>query len=223
MSEIPDLQTLLIEVITRDGAAEYYLHTPLHRAGNDALVRVAVRRLVRGDGRRAHALVTDLGLVLAVAGKELVAEDFRRLLSVQGFEADLSAALAESEALRQRFQRVAMTGLMLLRNPLGGRRRVGGSDWGERRLFDQVRSAEPGFVLLRQAERELRREVCDVAAAGRYLEGLPRRMVRCRRLAQISPFVESWGPVDPGPAEAVETPGEALQRLHASLMGTGPV
>ena len=63
---------------------------------------------------------------------------------------------------------------MLLRNPLGRGRRVGGRDWGERRLFDQVRARDPDFVLLRQAAREVRADLCDAAAALRYVEELAR-------------------------------------------------
>jgi ATP-dependent Lhr-like helicase len=220
-SEVPDAATCLVEVVPRQGAADHYLHTPLNRAGNDALARVAVLRLARDRGRPAHTLVTDLGLVVSVAGDEVGPDDWRRLLSADGFDADLSAALADSAALRSRFQRVALTGLMLLRNPLGRRPRVGGRDWGERRLFDKVRRGDPEFALLRQAEREVRREVCDGEAARRFAEELSRLALRCRRLARVSPFVEAWGPVSAGPADLVETPDEALRRLHAALMGTG--
>jgi ATP-dependent Lhr-like helicase len=156
--------------------------------------------------------------MLSAAG-EIAPDDWRRLLSADGFDADLSAALGDSAALRARFQRVALTGLMLLRNPLGRRQRVGGRDWGGRRLFDKVRQGDPNFVLLRQAEREVAREVCDGDAARDFATELPRWAVRCRRLARLSPFVEAWGPVEGGPAEQTDTPEEALRRLHAALMG----
>jgi ATP-dependent Lhr-like helicase len=220
VSEVPDAATLLIEVVPRQGAADHYLHTPLNRAGNDALARVVVRRLARDCGRPAQSLVADLGLVLSVAGSEIGPDDWRHLLSADGFDADLSEATRESPALRTRFQRVALTGLMLLRNPLGRRQRVGGHDWGERRLFDKVRQDDSAFVLLRQAERELRRDLCDAESGRAFALALPQQAVRCRRLARISPFVEAWGPVEAGPSEVVETPDEALRQLHAALMGT---
>ena len=220
VSEIPDAATCLIEVVPRQGATDHYLHTPLNRAGNDALARVAVARLMRDHGRPAQSLVTDLGLMISTAGGPIDPNDWRRLLAVDDFDPDLSESLRDSTVLRTRFQRVALTGLMLLRNPLGRKPRVGGRDWGERRLFDKVRRGDPHFVLLRQTEREVRREVCDGEAARRFAEELPRWAVRCRTLPRISPFVESWGPVDPGPTEAVQTPEEALRRLHAALMGS---
>jgi hypothetical protein len=37
----------------------------------------------------------------------------------------------------------------------------------------------------------------------------------------MSPFVESWTQVAAGPVESVESPADALRRLHASLTGVG--
>lgn len=218
VSEIPDTKTCLIEVVGNDAGAAYYVHTPLNRAGNDALARAAVLRLARDRGHAAASVVADLGFVLLFRG--LVAwlpEDFRRLLGATGFDADLTAALADSVTLRDRFRRVAFTGLMLLRNPLGRKRRVGGHDWAERRLFGQVRHAAPDFVLLRQAEREVRAECCDGETARTYACQLDQMTIRFRHLPQPSPFAEGWTQQAAGPAEMVTTPAEALRQLHAQL------
>src|SRR5262249_50999423 len=144
VSEIPEASTLLIEHV---GEA-YFFHTPLNRTGNDALARVLVRRLANDRGQSATSVVADLGFAVFVrGGSELSPEDWRALLAADQFQADLGAALAEAPTLKERFRRVAFTGLMLLRNPLGRRRRVGGRNWGERRLFDEVRRNDPDCVL----------------------------------------------------------------------------
>jgi ATP-dependent Lhr-like helicase len=222
VSEIPDAAACLVEAVHTEASSDYYVHTPLNRAGNDALARVAVLRLARDHGRSATSLVADLGFALSLrAGTDLDPDALRSLLRVDGFETDLDAALARSETLRERFRRSAIVGLMLLRNPLGQRRRVGGPDWAERRLFDQVQTTDPDFVLLRQARREVRAEVCDAGAARVFLEELPRLRLCCRRLAQPSPFVEAWTQLAAGPVESVESPDEALRRLHAALTGGG--
>jgi ATP-dependent Lhr-like helicase len=220
VSEVPDATMLLIEQVSRQGATDHYLHTPLNQAGNDALARVAVLRLARDQGRMAQSFVAGLGLLLSVAGGSIAPAFWRQLLDARRFEEDLSESLRESLALRSRFQRVALTGLMLLRNPLGRKPGVGGRDWGERRLFDRVRRTEPGFVLLRQAEREVCSELCDAEAARRYAEDLSRCAVRCRRLAGISPFVAAWGAVEPASEDPIESAAEVLRRLHTALMGT---
>jgi ATP-dependent Lhr-like helicase len=219
VSEVPDAATCLIECVPGGAGTDYYVHTPLNRAGNDALARVVQHRLQPHRRFAVLAVVADLGFLLSVDGADLTPDDWRRLFAAEGFDGDLDRALAASEALRERFRRTALTGLMLLRNPLGRRRQVGGRNWAERRLFEQVRAADPNFVLLRQAEREVRSECCDAGAARAFLEELPRRTLRCRWLSAASPFAENWTQALDGPSGAAETPAEVLQRLHAELTG----
>jgi ATP-dependent Lhr-like helicase len=220
VSEIPDATTCLVEIVGADAGPCYYVHTPLGRRGNDALARVVVRRRARACGRLVTSLVADLGFQFLAEGQpEMGPEELRELFAERDFDADLDAAVADSAALRERFRRVAFTGLMLLRRPLGGRRRVGGLDWAGRRLLGQVAGAEPDFVLLRQARREVRDEACDADAARAYVEGLTNRTIRCRRLAGPSPFAEGWTQTAPGPVETVEGPADALRRLRATLAG----
>ncbi|HZV05236.1 MAG TPA: DEAD/DEAH box helicase [Gemmataceae bacterium] len=222
VSEIPDAAGCLVEIVAHDCGIDCYVHTPLNRLGNDALVRVAVHRLARDVGRAADSLVADLGFALLIHGgidEEHCrsAEVLRKLLAAEDFEDDLESALQDSAALRERFQRVAQTGLMLLRQPLGQTRRVGGRDWGARRLFDKIQAYDRDFVLLRQARREILSEWCDAASAARYVRELEQLPIRCRFLSHPSPFVESWTQLEAGATERIETPAEALLRLQASL------
>jgi ATP-dependent Lhr-like helicase len=223
VSEIPDAASCSIEIVPHEGGVDCYFHTPLNRLGNDALARVAVHRLARDCGWNAESIVADLGFALLIHGGLIehgseIAGVLRSLLAVPDFEADLESALESSAALRERFQRVAQTGLMLLRQPPGQTRRVGGRDWAARRLFDKIRACDRNFVLLRQARREILSEWCDAAAAGRYVRQLEQLPLRCRRLSFPSPFAESWTQMAVGAAERVETPAEALLRFHAALM-----
>lgn len=218
VSEVPTPTTCLVEQVPTDDGCDHYVHTPLNRAGNDALARVAVHRLARQRGRTVLSLVADLGFLLVVPGPTLTPDGLRDLLALPGFDADLEAELADSLTLRERFRCTALTGLMLLRNPLGRRRRVGGRDWAERQLFERVRELDPDFVLLRQARRDVFSEALDLAAAQQYAALLPRRDIRCRRLAAVSPFAEHWSNAQPGPLATVDGPSDALLRLHGELM-----
>jgi ATP-dependent Lhr-like helicase len=222
VSEIPDAACCFIEIVPHDEGLDCYIHTPLNRLGNDALVRVAVYRLARDWGRAADSIVADLGFALLIHGniaehENRIADTLRALLDAVSFEADLEAALQDSAVLRERFQRVAQTGMMLLRQPLGQPRRVGGRAWGARRLFDKIRAWNHDFVLLRQARREILSEWCDTAAASRYVSQSEHLPLRCRYLSYPSPFVESWTQMAAGATERIETPDEALLRLHALL------
>jgi ATP-dependent Lhr-like helicase len=219
VSEVPDDTSLLVEVVPADDSVDHYIHTPLNRAGNDALARVAVWRLTHHRHCSASSQVADLGFVLSVEGRpELTADDLRFVLSVANFDADLTQAVTGSQVLRERFRGVALTALMLLRNPLGKRVRTGGNEWAERHLFDQVHAANPNFVLLRQARREVHEDWLDGPAARTFLEELPRRALRWRWLPGVSPLAEHWTQAAEGPVDSAESPVEALTRLHAMLM-----
>jgi Lhr-like helicase len=218
ISEVPDLKTLLCEIVAQDGGQAYYFHTPLNQAANDALARVVVTRLARDLELASHSVVADLGFAFHTRERRRLAlDELQTLCRPAAFHADLDAGLADSMIMRERFRRVALTGLMLLRNPLGKRRKVGGIQWAEQQLFDRVRAAEPEFVLLRQALREVRRECCDAVTAYKFVQELQHYHWQCRTLPDVSPFTESWSELVAGPSEDVDTPDEALQRLHEAL------
>jgi Lhr-like helicase len=220
VSEIPGPGGLLVECVPSPFGVDYFLHTPLHQPANDAVARVLCRRLLRARGLTAYSLAADLGCMLTLtAPAELGPDDWRHLLREEDFDTDLASAVAEAGLVRERFRQVALTGLMLLRNPIGRRRKVGGHDWAERRLFEQVTAVDLNFVLLRQARREVGQEVCDGAAALAYLGKLPGLAVRCRWLGCCSPFAEGWSRMEPAAAEPRESPEQALRRLHSALTG----
>jgi ATP-dependent Lhr-like helicase len=217
-SEIPTAGSVLVEVIQSGTMTEHYLHTPLPRSANDALARVAVRRLATYLDRSCTSLVADLGLLLCVEGPPLQPDQVRQLFRAEEFDTDLQRALADSISLRQRFSRVALTALMVLRNPLGRRRKVGGADWPAQRLFEHIRAEQPDFVLLRQAAREVRAEVCHLEPARAWAESLPNMPLRIRVLGAPSPFARGWSQAISGPGQSAQTPEEALRQLHAELM-----
>jgi ATP-dependent Lhr-like helicase len=193
LSEVPDESVCLIECVATEVGMDYYIHVPLHRAATDALARIVCLRIERDYHGRALALAADLGLLVSVSHcREISPDEWRRLLSLNGFADDLERALRNSQAVRERFRRTAHVGLMLLRNPLGKKRRVGGRSWAERRLYDQVLAHDADFVLLAQALRDLREEICDEKSAVAYVQEIARRPLRCRHLPCASPFAESW-------------------------------
>jgi Lhr-like helicase len=180
---------MLIESVAMQLCREYFLHTPLPRSANETLARVLLHRW---NGPAPHALAMDLGIYLLIPGEANIAmETWRQLLHAAGFAADFSAHLRCSDLVPQAFARIAQTGLMVLRNPAGRKRKVGGKDWTERRLFDQLRERAADFILLRQAEREAIQGTCDLNAAQAYVEQLLKLPIRVRHLAKPSPFGEA--------------------------------
>jgi ATP-dependent Lhr-like helicase len=219
VSEIPASHSCLIEIVADGFGITYYIHTPLNRPGNDAIARVLVARLARDAGISSTSITAELGVAILLARSvEIAASDWRHFLACDNFDEDLDRAADASNSLRECFRRCALVAFMLLRNPLGGPRRVGGSTYGEQRLFDQVRARDPQFVLLRQARADLYAERCHACQAYDFLRGLSRLSIHCRTLTQVSPFAQSWTHQEAGPVASTEAPAQILGELHARLM-----
>jgi ATP-dependent helicase Lhr and Lhr-like helicase len=192
ISEIPTLPSLLIETVSMQSCREYFVHTPMPRSANETIARVLMARWKLTRSGEIAAIAADLGIYLLMpTAVALELDAWRDLLSERRFAADFREHLSRSELLQQTFARIAQTGLMVLRNPLGRKRKVGGKDWTERRLFDQIRERVGDFVLLRQAEREAIQGACDLESACAFVERITSMPIRVRHLAKPSPFGET--------------------------------
>lgn len=188
VSEVPTLDALLIEAVPMQACVEYFVHTPLSRSVNEVLARVLSHRARKSP---ITAMAADLGIyVLDARPMMLSATQWRSWLSPIQFEEDFRRHMASSDLCQQAFGRIAQTGLMILRNPAGRKRKVGGKDWAERRLYEQLREQDPDFVLLRQAETEVLASTCNLGAALRYVGELPALRLQLRTLLKPSPFGE---------------------------------
>lgn len=205
VSEIP-AEGLLVESVPLDGgeAVEHALHLPFPPMAAAAIGQVVVRRLF---GQRATPVLPgQLGcLLLLPAELDLNPTALRTALRPEHWERDLIAVTAEHPALAQRFHAVANNGLMLLRQPLGRRLRVGGKSWAANKLLRWLRVTNPRAVLFRQALTETLQEDfhCDAVLA--WLEDLGRRPIRQRWLNQTSPIVAQWAQSGASVAVDLET------------------
>ena len=165
--------------------------------------------------------VADLGWSIRIDGEVgadgLDQGTIQSLLDREAFDDDVLEGLDRGELPARRFQQVAATGLMVLRNSEPGRRvRVGGMNWVSKRLYPLVKASCPDHPLLRETRREVLEDLLDVPAALRWLDERP--TVRVRSLAGQSPFAAAW--IEPGQADSLqfEPPADALRRLHTRLM-----
>jgi ATP-dependent Lhr-like helicase len=222
-SEIPDSAGLLVEespAFDGDGLI-YTFHVPLHRAACEALGRATAARLGRRLGRDLELSVADLGWSIRMSGdaevEPLDRAMIESLLDRERFAEDVLEGLDRGELPARRFQQIAATGLMVLRNSEPGRRvRVGGMNWVSTRLYPLVKAACPHHPLLKETQREVLEDLLDVPAALRWLDLVP--PIRLRSLPGQSPFAAAW--IDPGQTDSLqfESPAQALKRLHARLV-----
>ena len=186
LSEVPAPGTLLVEESPHDEGLTYTFHAPLSRSACEALGRATAARLGRRFGRDLALTVADLGWSVRLPdGALLRADEIAPLLEPDDFDSAVLEGLDRGDLPARRFRHVAGTALMVLRNPEGGRRRVGGLLWVSTRLYPLVRAACPDHPLLRETRREVLEDVLDAPAAVAWLAGRP--AIRFRALDGLSP------------------------------------
>jgi ATP-dependent Lhr-like helicase len=216
LSEVPCPDVLLVEESPDELGLCYTFHAPLSRAACEALGRATAARLGRRFGRDVMLAVADLGWSVRIPeGARLERKDLEPLIASEGFDNDVLEGLDRGDLVARGFRHVASTALMVLKNPDGGRRRVGGLLWVSTRLYPLVNAACPNHPLLRETRREVLDDLLDTRGALDWLKSRP--AIRLRTLDCLSPFAAAW--IAPGGDEAVrfETPAGALRRLHERL------
>lgn len=218
LSEVPTPGVLLVEESPSEQGYQYTFHAPLGRSACEALGRAIAARLGRRFGRDLTLATADLGWSICLPdGARLTLDEIPPLLSTDRLADDVLEGLDRGDLPARRFRHIAATALMVLRNPEGGRRRVGGLLWVSTRLYPLVKAACPDHPLLRETRREVLEDLLDLPTAQTWLEQGPE--VRLRVLDALSPFAAAWIVSGTGESLQYESPSEALRRLHARLAG----
>ncbi|MFM8727312.1 MAG: hypothetical protein ACKON9_19535, partial [Planctomycetaceae bacterium] len=111
--EIPHANCLIAEISPCGDEWLLAMHTPLNRAGNEAIARLVARRLARNRRAAGQSMVADLGLAFRLEHPPgQPAEWLRIILKPENALADLEEAVAPSDLVRRRFQEIAVTALM---------------------------------------------------------------------------------------------------------------
>ena len=181
VSEVPPPGGLLVEESPQRRGPVYAFHAPLGRSACEALGRATAARLGRRFGRDLALTVADLGWSIRLPDEAHARAPTTcpPLLAPERFEDDVLEGLDRGELPARRFRHVAATALMVLRNPDGGRTRVGGLLWVSNRLYPLVKAACPDHPLLRETRREVLEDLLDAPSALAWLEARP--AVRFRR------------------------------------------
>jgi ATP-dependent helicase Lhr and Lhr-like helicase len=196
-------------------ARHYFFHSLIGRSANDALARVMSFRLNKLRGGNALATPHDYGFVLTVTpAQEIMEGDLPELLKPGNVEAELDAALNQSEMLKYHFRNAAQTGLMVYRNYFDERKPVRKVQWSAEVIFNVLQQYEPDHVLLREARREVLHTFVDAEGAARFLDHQRHRPVRLRRVPRVPPLAFAMYATKMREAMIVEDPYETMERLY---------
>jgi ATP-dependent Lhr-like helicase len=215
ISRVPIAGLFLIELyIGEEGLYYYFFHSLIGRRGNDALSRIVSYRIKNLVGGNAMATIDDYGFLLALQPfQRLSLEQLRTLFSRDQAEADLFAALRDSQLVRWQFRGVAQTGLMVPRNRPDGERRPRQIQWNTDILFRVLQDHEPDHPLLEEAYKQAEQAFLDSDRAFSFMEKVAEEEWDLHPVKFVSPF--AFGMYASGIKEAMlhDNPEAMLERL----------
>ncbi len=218
VSMIPCDGLFLIERFVDDrdeeGLVQFFFHSLIGRAANNALSRIIAHRVKEAVGGNAMVTIDDYGFLLTLKiFQDLGVEEWRELFKPEGADDSMRAALAESDLVKWQFRGVAQTGLMVPRNRPGHERKIRHLRWSAEILFRVLLEHEPDHPLLAQSYREATHTFLDLPGAEAFLHNSLVLDWQLIEVPVVSPF--SFGIYASKIKEGMmlEDPEEAIERL----------
>jgi ATP-dependent helicase Lhr and Lhr-like helicase len=173
---------LLIEHYTDEMGKKYAVFQFLFgRRVNDALSRVLGYAILGTHHKAVEIGINDNGFYVAYDKKINVMEAFK-LVKSKEFMKGLENAVDKSEVLKRRFRHCAGRSLMILRNYMGKRKRVGRQQVSSMILMSAVRRISNDFFILKEARREVIEDLMDVHNAFEVLKKIERKDIKIKEI-----------------------------------------
>ncbi len=223
ISAIPTADFFLVELYRERGLSHYFFHSLIGRSANDALSRIVAQRVQAAKGGNALVTIDDYGFLLTLRPfQEMNVDDWRRLFSPPGAEADPRLALADASLVKWQFRGVAQTGLMVPRRVHGAERGARALQWSAEIIFDVLRRHEPDHPLLAEAYAEATLRFLDLPRALRFLDEVGKLRWDLRELGRISPFSFGIHASRIKETMTLEDPETTIERLYHAMYGNLP-
>ena len=156
---------------------------------NDCLSRSVAFAISRTQHRDVEIGITDNGFYVGCE-KPFNALSAFKLLKPDKLSQVVSAAIEQTEVLRRRFRHCAARSLMILRDYLGHKKRVGRQQVSSQILINAVRRISPDFCILKEARREVLEDLMDLPSATAVIRMVEEGKVKLKQLntSMPSPF-----------------------------------
>lgn len=220
----PSGKNLLVELyVDDDDRTNVIFHTLLGRRVNEALSRAYGFMMSEFLGRNVGLAVTDNGFAVILPSGIRIKnmEDFVDALDSKTVEETIKKAVSRTEMLRRRFRHCGTRSLMILRNYLGFRIRVGKQQLSASsilRACDDI----PDFPVLKETHREILEDHMDILAVKEFLKNLEKGKIRKSIVTTEVPSPFSHNIVLLGLSDIIlmEDRKKALERLHSRVMAS---
>ncbi len=213
-SFIPTDKTIVVEHVKSD--KEYlFFHTLYGRRINDALSRAYGFAAAHLRYRDVELGINDNGFF--IAGEKLDVKKILAYVTPENLENLLVEAIDKTDVLKRRFRHCASRSLMILRSYKGRSKSVGKQQVHSSFILSEVKKISNEFPILREARREVFRDLMDVPRAQAILKGIERKDIEIKHveLPLVSPFALNLLMQSHTDLISIEDRVNFLKRMHS--------
>ncbi|MEM4366401.1 MAG: ATP-dependent helicase, partial [Candidatus Woesearchaeota archaeon] len=221
IKKIPTDKQILIEYYSDDERKnnKIIFHTLFGRRVNDCLSRALAYAIYRSHHRDVEIGINDNGFFIS-GDKRISIMTILKLIKSEKLESILSAAIAHSEAFKRRFRHCASRSLMILRNYMGHKKRVGMQQISSQILLNVLMGIDPNFPIVKEARREVLEDLMDIENTKNVLQWIEDGKIKIVEVSTTipSPFafnISLQGHLD---VLKIEDKYEFLRRMHQFVL-----
>ena len=213
--KLPSDKKILIEYYTDDKEKKIIFHTLFGRRVNDCLSRAVAFVISRTQHKDVEVGINDNGFYLG-GTKQLSPVKALKLLKADKLEMIMIQAIDNSEVFKRRFRHCATRSLMILRNYLGKKKRVGRVQVSSMILMAALRRISQEFSILRETRREVLEDLMDIENTKKVLKGIEEGKIKVETLETNIPTPFAFNLALQGYMDIlkVEDKHEFLRRMH---------
>lgn len=220
VNEIPNDKLILVENYRDEhGNKQIIFHTLFGRRVNDVLSRAIAYAIGKSKHKDVEIGINDNGFYLGVS-KEVSLGKSIQLIKADELRNLMEIAIENSEVLRRRFRHCAGRAMMILRNYMGKKKRVGRQQVSSMILLSAVKRISNDFSILKEARREVLEDQMDIDHAKLIFERIEQGKIKVKEINTDipSPFafkISLQGVMD---IVKMEDRMQFLQRMHQMVM-----
>ena len=218
-SEIPSDKKITVENFSDKGRKYVVVHSLYGRRVNDCLSRAVAFAIARSQHRDVELGLTDNGFYVAYE-KNVNVSAAIKLLKSEKLELVMNHAIERTEILKRRFRHCASRALMILRNYMGKRKRVGRQQVSSMILINAVKRISPDFCILKEARREVLEDLMDMPTAKNLLKAIEDKTIKVKNVQTDMPSPFAFKIVLESHTDVlkIEDKMEFLRRMHERIM-----
>ncbi|MBW2969060.1 ATP-dependent helicase, partial [Candidatus Woesearchaeota archaeon] len=213
--KIPNDKMIIVEYFNDDKDKKIIFHTLFGRRVNDCLSRGIAYVISRNEHKDVEIGINDNGFYLS-GDKKINCMKAFKLLKSSKLDLLMRLAIDKSEVFRRRFRHCATRSLMILRNYLGHRKRVGRQQVSSMILMNALRRISDEFSILKETRREVLSDLMDIKNTKKVLKGIEEGKIKVVEIETRvpSPFAFNIALQGYFDIMKIEDKHEFLRRMH---------